>query len=135
MEVKNKDLIKSLRIAGLCDICRKPCNMRCGHHVRTAGECRVDHMFNIVRLGMNPRDCPCHGGFHYNGNPSRQQFLRAVSKREGVPLEFIVETMNAVIACPPRMSSWEAARLWLALHFPEDVAVKAAEIVKPMFKE
>jgi hypothetical protein len=135
MNVIDKDLLKSLRLPGLCAICRKPCKMRCGHHVRTKGECQVDHMFNLVQLGMNPRDCLCHHNFHAMGRPSRQDFLRAVSTREGVPLEFIVEVMNAVIKCPPRMLSHEAATAWLVKAFPEDVALKAAEIVKPMFKE
>jgi len=135
MEVKDKDLTDSMRLPGLCNICRKPCKMRCGHHVRTVGECRIDHPWNLVQLGMNPRDCLCHHNFHATGKPTRHDFLCAVSKREGVPLEFIVDVMNAVIACPPRMLSHEAATAWLVKAFPADVALKAAEIVKPMFKE
>ncbi len=134
MKVENPDLIKAFRLPGLCEVCRKLCKMRCGHHVRTKGECRVDHPFNLVRLGMNLSDCLCHHTFHTTGKPDRHEFLRAVSKREGVPLAFIVDVMNAVIACPSRMLSHEVADAWLMSHFPEEVATKASEIVKPMFQ-
>jgi len=134
MNVLNPALLKAFRLPGLCEYCRKPCKMRCGHHVFAKGAGQVDHPWNLVKVGMNPRDCNCHGSHHFSGKPSRHEFLCVVSEREGVSLEFIDQVIPAVIALPPKMASWERASGWLMDHFPEDVAVKAAEIVKPMFK-
>lgn len=133
MNVINTDLLKSLRLPGLCEMCRKVCKMRCGHHIFAKGAGQVDHLWNLVKVGMNPRDCNCHHNLHFNGTPSRHRCLEIVSKREGVPLEFIDQVIPAVIACPSRMLSHEAATAWLVKAFPEDVALKASEIIRRAF--
>jgi hypothetical protein len=106
--------------------------MRCGHHVFSKGAGQVDHAFNLVAVGMNPSDCKCHHNHHFSGTPSRHDFLRVVSKREGVPLELIAETIPAVIAVPPRLSRTQSAD-WLLSKFPLEVAQKAIEITQIVY--
>ncbi len=133
MQVLNPDLLKSLRLPGLCEMCRRPCKMRCAHHVFCKGAGQVDSMLNLVQVAMSPHDgCDCHGRHHHLGNPSRHDFMRIVSKREGVPLELIAETIPAVIAVPPRLSRTQSAD-WLLAKFPVEVAEKAIEITQIVY--
>ncbi len=134
MNVINPDLLKSFRLPGLCQACGRICKMRCGHHCFSKGAGQVDHPFNLVAVGMNISDCKCHHDHHYSGRPSRHDFLRVVSKREGVPLEFIDSVIPAVIAVPPRLSRTQSAD-WLLSKFPLEVAEKAIEITQIMYRE
>lgn len=130
MNVPNPKLLKSLHKPGLCDYCRKPCTMRCGAHVFSVGSGRVDCMWNLIQTAMSPwHGCNCHGESHAGRSPSRQDFLRIVSKREGVPVDLIIETIAAIRACPWQISIGNVST-WLTKAFREEVAVAALGIIR-----
>lgn len=135
MNVLNPDLLKSLRLPGLCEMCRKPCKMRCGHHVFSKGAGQVDHMLNLVSVAMNPVDgCNCHGSYHTTGKPSKMRFLEVISDREGVPIDVILEVIPAVRACPSMFLTFEPASAWLHKNFREPIAAQAADIIRRKFE-
>lgn len=134
MNVPNPDYLKSLRIPGLCEHCRRPCRMRCGAHIFSVGAGRVDHPINIVQVGMDAvHDCDCHHRSHSGRSPSREDFLRIASKREGVSVNHITETVSAVRACP-RLPTLAKSSHWLTTNFDADVAASAIEIIKTNYR-
>jgi hypothetical protein len=108
--------------------------MRCGAHIFSKGAGRVDAMLNLVQVGMDAvRDCDCHHRAHQGRSPSRADMLRIAAIREGVSALLIVETVQAVRACP-RHSTFAASSVWLREHFPQDVAEAAISIVKGVYE-
>lgn len=134
MNVPNFSLLASYRKPGLCQMCRKPCNMRCAAHVFGRGAGRVDAPINLIQLGMDAlRDCSCHHNSHARGKPSREDFLEVVSAREGVPVALIIDTIHAVRACP-RYSTFAKSSVWLREHFHRDAAEAAIAIIEGVYK-
>lgn len=130
MNIPNDKLLASYRTSGNCEHCGKFCSMRVAAHVFSKSAGRIDHPLNLVHLGMNPvTDCVCHANSHSTPSPSRMDFLRIVSKREGVPVQLIVDSIAAVRACP-RYSTATKSWLWLLEKFPREVAEGAFKIIK-----
>ena len=64
------------------------------HHIAAkgmGGGGRLDVKENLVAL-----DRACHTAHHYSGKPSRRELLEVVSRREGVSVEDIENTIFAL---------------------------------------
>lgn len=130
MNIPNDALLATYRKPGLCEVCRKPCRMRCAAHIFSKGAGRVDHPWNLVQVGMDTlRDCKCHHNSHANNSPSRLDLLRIVERREGVAIAFIQAVIPAIRACP-RLGSIGNVATWLTKAFREEVAVAALGIIR-----
>ncbi len=76
---------------------RKPYCERCGarasgepHHVITRGAGGPDHPFNLIQLcGPN-----CHYGDVPAGKVSKQELFEIIAKREGVPVQDVIDTVR-----------------------------------------
>ncbi len=74
---------------------RKPYCERCGarasgenHHVVTRGAGGPDHALNLIQLCQT-----CHTKAHA-GNISKQELFEIIAKREGVPVQDVIDTVR-----------------------------------------
>ncbi len=126
MNVPDDRLLSSFRNPGNCELCGKFCSMCCAAHIFSKGSGRVDHMMNLVRVGLSAvAHCRCHHDSHATQNPSRAKLLEVVAKREGFTAEFIESVIMAVRACPWQ-ATFEQAENWLLSHFADKVVAEAA---------
>lgn len=104
MNLPNPDLLKSFRRRGKCECCGKMCDL-CGAHVFSKGAGQIDHMVNLVALGMDTiRDCDCHHRSHQGLRPTTYDLLALVGKREGLHPELIKDVVDAIRAVPAKLS-------------------------------
>jgi hypothetical protein len=86
MTIIDPALLKGFSGPGKCEHCLV-FDHRAPHHVHTRGAGRLDVRINLVSLCVL-----CHRKVH-DGNIKRAALLAIVSKREGVPVDVIVQTL------------------------------------------
>lgn len=109
MIIKKESLLQSLRSAGPCGICGKPCLVRDVHHLQSRGAgggYRLDIACNLVSVGPC-FVCPCHGRAQRYDIP-REIVLELIAKREGT-------TADAIERCLAWLNraddAWSSSRL------------------------
>jgi hypothetical protein len=85
MRIENENLLDWFRNAPKCEWCRKPTPAGCDpHHVRSRGAGRIDVRENLVSLCR-----VCHTIHHAGCEPTTEDLLEVVAKREGRTVESI----------------------------------------------
>jgi len=75
MMVVNRHLTRSFLRRGKCRFCGKgPINL-VGHHLFSKGAGQLDLSCNLIALGLEPWDCPCHTAHHDGNEPTFEQLL------------------------------------------------------------
>ena len=104
MMIRNKRLLKTFRVAGLCESCQRYCKVREPHHLRAkgmGGNGVLDLRINLISLGGSVLlpdgrrlfGCACHHDVH-TGKIAAERILRVVALREKVHVEEIIEVMD-----------------------------------------
>lgn len=102
MRIENKDLCSSFAVPGSCEYCLRVCRMCHGHHIYPTGAgggSRLDIRLNLVRLG-DPFCCGCHRGFHDRNDPSKEDFLGIVRRREHCQDADVEAVLNSLAGLP-----------------------------------
>lgn len=84
MIIKNESLLKEFRGPGSCDYCGRYCQSREAAHIFArgmGGGGRLDIRCNLMALG-SAFDCGCHNNHHNGHEPTRDDLLAMVAKRE-----------------------------------------------------
>jgi hypothetical protein len=87
MKIECEATLDLFRGLGMCEWCGKQCRRREPCHLVAKGQGggrRLDVTWNLLAMGSTlDFECPCHTKSHQEGDPSYEQMLSVISRREG----------------------------------------------------
>lgn len=87
---------------GTCEFCFRPCRVRHPHHIfgrGVGGGKRLDLRITLASLGHD-FECPCHRGYHDRADPSKEELLCIVGRREHCTPEAIEDVVALILRVP-----------------------------------
>lgn len=107
MRIVDEKLLRTFRVAGPCEYCKRWCQVREPHHLfgrGCGGATRLDVRINLIALGSSRLfACQCHQEIHA-GRVSREDLLLIVSAREGLLQHQIEEQIYAMRRAPKEIA-------------------------------
>jgi len=99
---RNEKLLDQYRGPGSCGYCGRWCQFRDASHAFEKGVNswkRIDLPWNLIGLGTNlpiANACHCHAQYHAGRIP-RGQILEKIAAREGVTVQWIIDTHTELL--------------------------------------
>ncbi len=111
MRIVNLDVLRSFRTPGFCDACGKYCRECCGHHVWPRSRGRIDHSFNLMKVGMDYfQDCKCHRIFEDMPRAEAIAMGMAIlAKRDRTSVQAIEDLIPIILQLPKNAPQHMAA--------------------------
>lgn len=121
MIIRSPATLDLFRSPGRCQLCRKPCSVREGHHYLArgmGGGNQLDVEINLIALGSSGQfECECHTRVH-GGNISRAEVLAVIAKRENAKPGDIEEALYFLTRLPKDASEDRILELLRELDSP-----------------